>query len=78
MEWWIIGLMGIRSELTVNPAIQQSSQPSLHSEIGGLPRIRTVFSPVKSRDFTVKVCNPGGHPQGSQREGGVEPPQPSL
>ena len=25
---------------------------------GGLPRIRTEFSPVKSRDFTVKVCNP--------------------
>jgi hypothetical protein len=25
---------------------------------GGLPRIRTGFSPVKSRDFTVKVCNP--------------------
>ena len=27
-------------------------------EIGGLPRIRTVFSPVKSRDFTAKVCSP--------------------
>jgi hypothetical protein len=27
-------------------------------ENGGSPRIRTVFSPVKSRDFTVKVCNP--------------------
>ena len=27
-------------------------------EIGGPPRIRTVFSPVKSRDFTIKVCNP--------------------
>jgi hypothetical protein len=26
----------------------------------GLPRIRTEFSPVKSRDFTVKVCNPDG------------------
>src|ERR1051325_135482 len=26
-------------------------------EIGGSPRIRTEFSPVKSRDFTVKVCN---------------------
>ena len=24
----------------------------------GSPRIRTVFSPVKSRDFTIKVCNP--------------------
>ena len=34
-----------------------------HRRIGGLPRIRTVFSPVKSRDFTVKVCNPGGHPK---------------
>ena len=29
-----------------------------HRQNGGLPRIRTVFSPVKSRDFTVKVCNP--------------------
>ena len=27
-------------------------------EIGGPPRIRTVFSPGKSRDFTVKVCSP--------------------
>ena len=27
-------------------------------EIGGLPRSCTVFSPVKSRDFTIKVCNP--------------------
>ena len=27
------------------------------SEIGGSPRIRTEFSPVKSRDFTIKVCN---------------------
>jgi NAD(P)-dependent dehydrogenase (short-subunit alcohol dehydrogenase family) len=25
---------------------------------GGLPRNCTAFSPVKSRDFTVKVCNP--------------------
>ncbi len=35
---------------------------TLHSSLciknGGLPRIRTVFSPVKSRDFTAKVCNP--------------------
>ena len=58
MEWWINGLMGTRSGLTDNPAIQQSSYPTPHSEIGGLPRIRTVFSPVKSRDFTIKVCNP--------------------
>lgn len=29
-----------------------------HRQIGGSPRIRTEFSPVKSRDFTVKVCNP--------------------
>ena len=29
-----------------------------HRQNGGLPRIRTEFSPVKSRDFTVKVCNP--------------------
>ena len=29
-----------------------------HRRNGGLPRIRTEFSPVKSRDFTVKVCNP--------------------
>jgi len=27
-------------------------------EIGGPPRIRTVFWPVKSRDFTAKVCSP--------------------
>src|SRR5213594_657496 len=26
-------------------------------EIGGPPRIRTVFWPVKSRDFTAKVCS---------------------
>ena len=25
---------------------------------GEVPRIRTGFSPVKSRDFTIKVCNP--------------------
>jgi hypothetical protein len=29
----------------------------LHTN-GGSPRIRTEFSPVKSRDFTIKVCNP--------------------
>jgi hypothetical protein len=34
-----------------------------HRQNGGSPRNRTEFSPVKSRDFTVKVCNPGGHPQ---------------
>ena len=45
---------------------------------GGSPRIRTVFSPVKSRDFTIKVCNPGGRLQRPRREGGVEPPQPGL
>jgi hypothetical protein len=28
------------------------------AKAGGSPRIRTEFSPVKSRDFTVKVCNP--------------------
>ena len=27
----------------------------------GLPRTCTVFSPVKSRDFTVKVCNPNAN-----------------
>ena len=32
--------------------------PCSSLEIGGLPRIRTVFSPVKSRDFTLKVCSP--------------------
>ena len=38
--------------------------PSAHLlETGGSPRIRTEFSPVKSRDFTVKVCNPDGRPQ---------------
>jgi hypothetical protein len=26
-----------------------------------LPRNRTEFSPVKSRDFTVKVCNPNAN-----------------
>ena len=31
---------------------------ALRAKAGGLPRIRTEFSPVKSRDFTVKVCNP--------------------
>lgn len=41
-------------------------------QTGGLPRIRTEFSPVKSRDFTLKVCNPCEH------EGGVEPPRPDL
>ena len=32
-----------------------------HRQNGGLPRIRTEFSPVKSRDFTVKVCNPNAN-----------------
>ena len=48
------------------------------AKAGGLPRIRTVFSPGKSRDFTAKVCSPGGRPQGPRREGGVEPPRPGL
>jgi len=39
------------------------------AKAGGSPRICTEFSPVKSRDFTIKVCDP------SEREGGVEPPQ---
>jgi hypothetical protein len=30
-------------------------------KIGGLPRICTVFRPVKSRSFTVKVCNPNAN-----------------
>jgi hypothetical protein len=30
-------------------------------KIGGLPRICTVFHPVKSRSFTVKVCNPNAN-----------------
>ena len=46
----------------------------LAGEIGGLPRIRTAFSPGKGRDFTVKVCNPGR----KRHEDGVEPPQPGL
>ena len=32
-----------------------------HRQIGGSPRTRTEFSPVKSRDFTVKVCNPNAN-----------------
>jgi hypothetical protein len=32
--------------------------PPSYFQSGGLPRIRTEFSPVKSRDFTIKVCNP--------------------
>lgn len=36
------------------------------------------FSPVKSRDFAVKVCNPGGTRKDREREGGVEPPQSGL
>ena len=32
-----------------------------HRQNGGLPRNRTEFSPVKSRDFTVKVCNPNAN-----------------
>jgi hypothetical protein len=44
----------------------------LRAKDGGLPRIRTAFSPVKSRDFTVKVCNS----KKTRREGGVEPPRP--
>ena len=28
------------------------------AKVGGSPRICTEFSPVKSRDFTIKVCNP--------------------
>ena len=31
---------------------------ALRAKAGGLPRNRTVFSPGKSRDFTVKVCSP--------------------
>ena len=45
---------------------------------GGLPRNRTEFSPVKSRDFTIKVCNPGAIRKDREREGGVEPPQSGL
>ena len=32
-----------------------------HRQNGGLPRNRTEFSPVKSRDFTVKVCHPNAN-----------------
>jgi len=40
------------------PIILHSTLPTLHLRAGGLPRICTAFSPGKSRDFTVKVCNP--------------------
>jgi hypothetical protein len=52
-----------------------SSHPVPHSAFriphsnGGLPRIRTVFSPGKSRDFTVKVCSPTRHEGGSRHCG---------
>ena len=44
--------------------IRNSAFFNLHSSLenGGSPRIRTEFSPVKSRDFTVKVCNPNAIP----------------
>jgi hypothetical protein len=32
-----------------------------HRQNGGSPRNCTEFSPVKSRDFTVKVCNPNAN-----------------
>ncbi len=38
---------------------RQPSPPAAQvAKAGGSPRIRTEFSPVKSRDFTIKVCNP--------------------
>jgi hypothetical protein len=42
------------------PAVYETAAVAAepHRRNGGLPRIRTVFSPVKSRDFTIKVCNP--------------------
>src|SRR2546426_508560 len=43
----------------------------LPSQAGGSPRIRTVFSRVKSGDLTTKACNA----KKTGREGGVEPPQ---
>ena len=44
------------------PAVYETAAVAAepHRQNGGSPRIRTEFSPVKSRDFTVKVCNPGG------------------
>jgi len=35
---------------------------------GGWPRVRTEFSPVKSRDFTVKVCNPNSNERCGSRK----------
>src|SRR6266576_4879049 len=35
----------------------RAQAPEPHRRNGGSPRIRTVFSPVKSRDFTIKVSN---------------------
>ena len=60
----------------MRPAVYETAAVAAepHRRNGGSPRIRTVFSPVKSRDFTVKVCNP----KEMRREGGVEPPQPGL
>src|ERR1043166_6021181 len=42
------------------PAVYETAAVAAepHRQNGGSPRIRTVFSPVKSRDFTIKVCNP--------------------
>ncbi len=36
------------------------------SKIGRSPQIRTAFTPVKSRGFTVKVCNPYGASGGTR------------
>src|SRR5438105_11858672 len=57
VEWWIYE-SSAEEFRTLDSIIHLSINPSIHSEDGGLPRTCTVFSPVKSRDFTVKVCNP--------------------
>src|SRR5437667_2877004 len=57
MDWWIDGKRrpDSRGLLSTNPLLHYSITPFRN---GGPPRIRTVFSPVKSRDFTAKVCSP--------------------
>jgi len=41
-----------------HPSLETLALLGFQAKDGGSPRIRTVFSPVKSRDFTIKVCNP--------------------
>src|SRR5262245_49761618 len=50
----------LHSRGAMRPAVYETAAVAAepHRQNGGSPRIRTVFSPVKSRDFTIKVCNP--------------------